>query len=111
MAGTTGAILNSAFNLGSAVGLAVFNSIQTSVDAKHGGPTSFAGRAAGFWFIFTLLCVEAISLIVFYRIEAEKPDRHDEETNESEVSQPVEEIPVNTKVSNEKLSELQIPNV
>lgn len=51
MAGTVGAIFNGALQLGSAVGLSVVTSIQTSVEKKHGGPTSYSGRAAVFWFV------------------------------------------------------------
>ncbi len=71
MAGTVGAIFNGALQLGSAVGLAVVTSIQTSVETKHGGPTSYSGRAAVFWFVLVVVCAEAISLLVFYRVEAE----------------------------------------
>lgn len=71
MAGTVGAIFNGALQLGSAVGLAAVSSIETSVEASHGGPTSYAGRAAAFWFLLGVVCLEAISLAVFYRVEAE----------------------------------------
>lgn len=70
MAGTVGAIFNGALQLGSAVGLAAVSSIETSVEAKHGGPTSYAGRAAAFWFLLGVVCLEAISLTIFYRVEA-----------------------------------------
>ncbi|KAI0631657.1 MFS general substrate transporter [Trametes polyzona] len=67
MAGTVGAIFNGALQLGSAVGVSVVGSIETSVEATHGGPQSYAGRAAGFWFLLGVVGVEGLSLLVFYR--------------------------------------------
>ena len=60
-----GAVFNSALQLGSAVGIAAVNSIQTSLDAHD--PTSFKGRAAALWFVLAVLIVEAISVLVFYK--------------------------------------------
>jgi len=78
MAGTVGAIFNSALQLGSAVGLAIDTSIETSIEQKHGGPSSYTGRAAVLWFVLAFVCVEAISLLVFYRVEAEKKPESEE---------------------------------
>ena len=103
MAGTVGAIFNGALQLGSAVGLAAVSSIQTSVEATHGGTTNYAGRAAAFWFVLAVVCVELLSLLVFYRIEVEKCDDHDGEMgNGSEKLQHLEKITVRSKVSIEK---------
>ncbi|KAH8105286.1 MFS general substrate transporter [Cristinia sonorae] len=84
MAGTVGAIYNGALQLGSAVGLAAVTSIQTSVEKTHGGPSSYAGRAAAFWFVFGIVSLELISIAVFYRVDAEKP----EAVREKEISEP-----------------------
>ncbi|KAG6871572.1 hypothetical protein C0995_002972, partial [Termitomyces sp. Mi166 len=51
--------------LGCAAGSAIITSIQTSVDETHGGPTVWAGRAAGLWFLFALLAVETLCIMVF----------------------------------------------
>ncbi|KAI0654324.1 MFS general substrate transporter [Cubamyces menziesii] len=67
MAGTVGAIFNGALQLGSAVGISAVGSIESSVEATHGGPHSYAGRAASFWFLLAIVCVEFISMLVFYR--------------------------------------------
>ncbi|KAG1850043.1 hypothetical protein C8R48DRAFT_728005 [Suillus tomentosus] len=53
MAGTVGAIFNGALQFGSAIGLAVASSIETSVEATHGGSHEYQGRAAVFWFLLT----------------------------------------------------------
>ncbi|KAH9895729.1 MFS general substrate transporter [Cubamyces lactineus] len=67
MAGTVGAIFNGALQLGSAVGISAVGSIESSVEATHGGSHSYAGRAASFWFLLAIVCVEFISMLVFYR--------------------------------------------
>lgn len=68
MAGTVGAIFNSALQLGSAVGIAIITSIQTSVQDKDApdGALKYKGRAAAFWFLLAVVCVELIALVVFY---------------------------------------------
>ncbi|KAJ3477572.1 hypothetical protein NLI96_g10372 [Meripilus lineatus] len=78
MAGTVGAIFNGALQLGSAVGLAIVTSIQTNVEANHGGPTSYSGRAAVFWFVLATVCVEAVSLLVFYDVKVDNKVVNDE---------------------------------
>lgn len=78
MAGTIGAIFNGALQLGSAVGIAAVSSIETSVEAKLGDSSSYAGRAAAFWFLLGIICLETISLLVFYRVESEHRSHHDE---------------------------------
>lgn len=65
MAGTVGAVFNCALQCGCAVGLVAFTSIQTAVEATHGGSQEYAGRAAAFWFIFAIVAVEFISVSIF----------------------------------------------
>ncbi|KAI0366484.1 MFS general substrate transporter [Pilatotrama ljubarskyi] len=67
MAGTVGAIFNGALQLGSAVGISAVGSIESSVEANHGGTQSYAGRAAAFWFLLAIVSVEWIAMVVFYR--------------------------------------------
>ncbi|KAG1894058.1 major facilitator superfamily domain-containing protein [Suillus fuscotomentosus] len=57
MAGTVGAIFNGALQFGSAIGLAVASSIETSVEAIHGGSHEYKGRAAVFWFLLTVASI------------------------------------------------------
>ena len=71
MAGTVGAIFNGALQLGSAVGISAVGSIKSSVESTHGGPTSYAGCAAAYWFLLGLVGVEFVSMLVFYRIDKE----------------------------------------
>ncbi|KAG1827908.1 major facilitator superfamily domain-containing protein [Suillus variegatus] len=66
MAGTVGAIFNGALQFGSAIGLAVASSIETSVEANHGGSHEYQGRAAVFWFLLTVAFILFISVSVFY---------------------------------------------
>jgi hypothetical protein len=66
MAGTVGAIFNSALQSGSAIGLAAAGSIETSVEATHGGPVEYAGRAAAFWFVLGIVALEFIAVSIFY---------------------------------------------
>jgi hypothetical protein len=66
MAGTVGAIFNSALQSGSAIGLAAASSIETSVEATHGGSHKYAGRAAAFWFLFGIVVLEFIAVSIFY---------------------------------------------
>ncbi|KAG2360967.1 major facilitator superfamily domain-containing protein [Suillus spraguei] len=49
MSSTVGAMFNGALQFGSAIGLAAITSIETSVEATHGGSHEYAGRAASFW--------------------------------------------------------------
>ncbi|KAF5319310.1 hypothetical protein D9619_008587 [Psilocybe cf. subviscida] len=66
-AGVVAAIFNSALQLGCAAGIAIVTSIQTSIQVHHGGPTSFVGRADGFWFLFASVCVLTVCLLVFMK--------------------------------------------
>ncbi|EIW77864.1 MFS general substrate transporter [Coniophora puteana RWD-64-598 SS2] len=72
MAGTVGAMFNGALQFGAAVGLAAVTSIEAAVEEKQGGPQEYHGRAASLWFLTALVCVEFLSLLTFYRTDAEK---------------------------------------
>jgi hypothetical protein len=70
VAGTVGAVFNSALQLGSALGVAAVTSVQTSVDAKNPGKNyGYAGRAAAFWFALALVGSEALAILLLYRPE------------------------------------------
>jgi hypothetical protein len=80
MAGTVGAIFNSALQFGSAIGLAAMVSIETSVEATHGGSHEYAGRASSFWFLFGFVALQFISISIFYdRSTDHKPQPQYEE--------------------------------
>ncbi|KAF9256790.1 MFS general substrate transporter [Marasmius fiardii PR-910] len=66
-AGVVAAIFNSALQLGCAAGIAIATSIQTSIEANHGGPTVFTGRAAAFWFLFAATTVLSLLLLFFMK--------------------------------------------
>ncbi|KII83762.1 hypothetical protein PLICRDRAFT_119051 [Plicaturopsis crispa FD-325 SS-3] len=68
MAGTVGAIFNGALQLGSAVGIAAVTSIESSVEATHGGFTAYNGRRAAFFFLLAIVLVEFAAVAWFYRI-------------------------------------------
>jgi nitrate/nitrite transporter NarK len=66
--GVVGAILNSALQLGSAVGTAATIAIQSNVDNKQPNPiTSYKGRAAGCWFLLGLVIIEMTAFWAFFR--------------------------------------------
>ncbi|KAI0739621.1 MFS general substrate transporter [Daedaleopsis nitida] len=71
MAGTVGAIFNGALQLGSAIGISAVGSIESSVEATHGGADSYAGRAAAYWFLLAIVGAEFIGMLVFYRVGRE----------------------------------------
>ncbi|KAG8215712.1 major facilitator superfamily-domain-containing protein [Butyriboletus roseoflavus] len=86
MAGTVGAISNGALQLGSAVGLAAFTAIETSVEIAHGGPQKYHGRAAAFWFLLGIVLIEILSVSYFYQRGMDhgpqpKVDGHDNSTS------------------------------
>ncbi|KAG2359913.1 major facilitator superfamily domain-containing protein [Suillus spraguei] len=66
MSGTVGAMFNGALLFGSAIGLAAITSIETSVEATHGGSHEYAGRAASFWFILGIVTLQFILISIFY---------------------------------------------
>ncbi|KAJ7215948.1 major facilitator superfamily domain-containing protein [Mycena pura] len=67
VSGIVSAIFNSALQMGGAFGSAILASIQTSVQIHHGGPNSFSGRAAGFWFLFAFMCMLTGVLLLFMK--------------------------------------------
>ncbi|KDQ19194.1 hypothetical protein BOTBODRAFT_486258 [Botryobasidium botryosum FD-172 SS1] len=71
VAGTVGAVFNSALQLGSALTVATVTSIQTSVNAKPGKAGGYSGTAASFWFILAFTGVEIIGVLVFYHSSKE----------------------------------------
>ncbi|KAF8599786.1 MFS general substrate transporter [Ceratobasidium sp. AG-I] len=70
-AGTVGAVLNAAFQLGSAMGTSATTSIQSSVDQLKESQgvvkTGFEGRSAALWFLVAFVGIELIGFPVFYR--------------------------------------------
>lgn len=66
MAGTVGAIFNGALQFGSAIGLAAFCSIETSMEATHSDSPEYHGRAAAFWFLLGIVLIEILSVSYFY---------------------------------------------
>ncbi|KAF8836849.1 hypothetical protein BDN67DRAFT_973657, partial [Paxillus ammoniavirescens] len=71
MAGTVGAIFNGALEFGSAVGFAAVGSIETSVEATHGGPEEYHGRAAAFLFLLGIISLEIISVSSLYQTKTD----------------------------------------
>ncbi|OJA18472.1 hypothetical protein AZE42_04978 [Rhizopogon vesiculosus] len=77
MAGTVGAIFNSALQFGSAIGIAIMTSIETSVEATHGGSQEYAGRAAAFWFLAGIIVLQLISISVYYDRSTDHKPKHE----------------------------------
>jgi hypothetical protein len=75
-AGVVGAIFSCSLQVGCAAGMAIITSIQTSIEAEQGGPNSYDGRAAGFWFLFAFTCLMGIGLLVFMK-DTLPPLKHD----------------------------------
>ncbi|KIJ09027.1 hypothetical protein PAXINDRAFT_172663 [Paxillus involutus ATCC 200175] len=71
MAGTVGASFNGALEFGSAVGFAAVGSIETSVEATHGGPEEYHGRAAAFLFLLGIVSLEIISVSSLYQTKTD----------------------------------------
>jgi hypothetical protein len=68
VAGVIGAMFNVGLQVGWALGLAICQSMQTSIDKKEPGKQhGYAGRAAGFWFLLAITVVEAIATLIFYK--------------------------------------------
>ena len=85
MAGTVGAISNGALQFGSAIGIAVFSAIKTSVEITHEDPQKYHGPAAAFWFLLGIVLIEIISVSYFYQRGMDhgpqpKVDDHDDNT-------------------------------
>ncbi|KAF8604038.1 MFS general substrate transporter [Ceratobasidium sp. AG-I] len=70
-AGTVGAVLNAALQLGAAIGTSATTSIQASVDQLKESQglvkTGFEGRSAALWFLVAFVGLELIGFAVFYR--------------------------------------------
>ncbi|KAJ7933694.1 hypothetical protein B0H13DRAFT_1533231, partial [Mycena leptocephala] len=45
----------------------IITSIQTTVQQTHGGPTSYFGRKAGFWFLFGAQALLTATHLVFMK--------------------------------------------
>ncbi|KAF8835588.1 hypothetical protein BDN67DRAFT_415142 [Paxillus ammoniavirescens] len=56
-----------ALEFGSAVGFAAVGSIETSVEATHGGPEEYHGRVAAFLFLLGVVSLEIISVSCLYQ--------------------------------------------
>jgi len=71
MSGTVGAMLNSALQLGSALGLALVISIETNIE-KHipGGASNYKGRSDAFWFVLAVVVVQFGAAMVFIKNDA-----------------------------------------
>ncbi|KAG1782220.1 major facilitator superfamily domain-containing protein [Suillus placidus] len=100
MAGTVGAIFNGALQFGSAIGLAGASSIETSVEAIHGGSHEYGGRAATFWFLFAVVSIQFISVSIFY-------DRSTDHIPQPKHSNPIHSAQLSTHF-NEKLNDANI---
>ncbi|OAX31595.1 MFS general substrate transporter, partial [Rhizopogon vinicolor AM-OR11-026] len=115
MSGTVGAIFNGALQCGSAVGIAAVTSIETSVEATHGGPQEYAGRAAAFWFLLGIATLEFISVSIFYdRSTDHKPQQtHDKPVDPAQHSMTSDEKLDNTDVTmpelNKRAEEVDLP--
>ncbi|KIJ27115.1 hypothetical protein M422DRAFT_236214 [Sphaerobolus stellatus SS14] len=67
ISGIVSAVFVCALQTGGATGLAIVTSIQTSVQIHHGGPTAFAGRAAGLWFLVAILGTTMVLFVIFMK--------------------------------------------
>jgi MFS family permease len=92
MAGTVGAIFNSALQLGSAVGIAAISSVQTSVQEKKGGFASFEGRAAGFWFLLGMVGLLSINIFIFMKDTPPTPPMNMVESGSTESTSEFEKV-------------------
>ncbi|OJA15237.1 hypothetical protein AZE42_12587 [Rhizopogon vesiculosus] len=117
MSGTVEAIFTCALQCRSTIGIACVTSIETSVEATHGGPQEYAGRAAAFWFLLGIVTLDFISVSIFYNRSTDHkprpthdkpmdPARHSTQSDEKlddangHVTMPV----VNTMVNHVNLS-------
>jgi len=88
VAGTVGAVFNSALQLGSAVGLAAVSSLSNSIDEKttfelpitqwsqHLDQVTpamwreaFKGRAASYWFLLAILIIVAVAVVALFKVD------------------------------------------
>ena len=71
-AATVGAVFNAALQLGAAVGSAIIASIEVNIDKRSPG-SFYAGRRAGFWFVFAVVTVMTIAITFLYRVPKPEP--------------------------------------
>ena len=99
-AGTVGAVLNAAFQLGSAMGTSATTSIQSSVDQlkERQGlvKTGFEGRSAALWFLVAFVGLELIGFAVFYRPQRSLSDL-EAKTLEGDATE-VKEVDIGLKI-------------
>jgi len=72
MAGVTGAVFNSALQLGITLGLAIAASITQSIDQKranNGQDPGYVGIADSFWFMVAFVVALFIAVQIFYKPE------------------------------------------
>lgn len=86
MAGMVGAIFNGALQVGSAVGLAAFSSIQTSVEATHASSEGHNGRTAAFWFLLGIVMIEVVCVAYFYQRETDQEDKVDVDGHSNKIA-------------------------
>ncbi|KAG1718959.1 major facilitator superfamily-domain-containing protein [Suillus lakei] len=101
MSGTVGAMFNGALQFGSAIGLAAITSIETSVEATHGGSHEYAGRAASFWFLLGIVALQFISISIFY-------DRSTDHNPQPKYDDPMSSTRHSTTECGEKLSSTNV---
>ncbi|KAG2070574.1 MFS general substrate transporter [Suillus decipiens] len=113
MAGTVGAIFNGALQFGTAIGLAGVSSIETSVEAIHGGSHEYEGRAAAFWFLFTIISIQFISVSIFYDRSTDHTPQpeHGEPETPAQRSTRFDEKPNDAKLTMVEKAELVDPPV
>jgi len=86
MAGMAGAIFNGALQVGSAVGLSAFISIQTSVEVTHAGSEEHNGRTAAFWFLLGIVLVEITCVAYFYQRGTDQEDNVDADGHNNSIA-------------------------
>ncbi|KAH9947514.1 major facilitator superfamily domain-containing protein [Amylocystis lapponica] len=67
VSGIVSAVFNCFLQTGAAAGNAIITSIETSVQQQRGGPSGFAGRAAGLWFLVAVLGLVMLLFLVFMK--------------------------------------------
>ena len=99
-AGTVGAVLNAALQLGAAIGTSATTSIQASVDHLKESEglvkTGFEGRSAALWFLVAFAGLELIGFAVFYRPQRSLSDL-EAKTLEGDATE-VKEVDIGLKI-------------
>ncbi|KZS87100.1 MFS general substrate transporter [Sistotremastrum niveocremeum HHB9708] len=84
MAGTVGAVFNSALQMGAAVGISAATSIENSIEKKTAnGPKEYKGRQAAFWFLFASVAVVAIAAVIFMKELTDEPAKVEDTEKEA----------------------------